>query len=73
MRVPCTSDPSGEHDSCAALLARADGNRAVAAHANAVVAVAHLRRAAELRLEAWVLAVRSAPLDVDEFLTAVAA
>jgi hypothetical protein len=73
MCVPYTSDPSAEHDSCGLLLARADGHRAVAAHVNAVVARAHLRRAAELRLEAWVLAVRSAPFDIDEFFSAVAA
>jgi hypothetical protein len=73
MPVSHTSDLSGKHESTAVLLARAQGHRAVATYVNPVLANAYLRRAAELRLEAWVLAARSAPLGIDEVLSAVAA
>ena len=73
MCVPCTSDPSGNYERSAVLLARAQGHRAVAPYVNAVLANAYLRRAAELRLAAWAVAARSAPLDIDDILSAVAA
>jgi hypothetical protein len=72
MRALYTSDLSGNHESSALLLARAQGHRAMATCVNPVLADAYLRRAAELRLAAWVLAARSTPLDVDEVLSAVA-
>ena len=73
MRVPSTSNPSGNDVSIAMLLARAEGHRAVATSVHPVLAGAYLRRAAELRLAAWLRAARSAPLDIDEVLSTVAA
>jgi len=65
-----TTNPS---ESAASLLARARSLRAQAKHVNPVLAEAYLRRAAELSLEAWVRAVRSAPVEIDEVVTAAAA
>lgn len=61
------------HESAASLLARARSLRTQAKHVNPVLAEAYLRRAAELSLEAWVRAVRSAPVEIDDVVTSVAA
>ena len=59
--------------STALLLAQAQSHRAVAKDVNPVLASAYLRRAAELRLTAWARAVRSAPVDIDDLVNALAA
>jgi len=66
-------DAIGPSESAAALLARARSLRAEAKHVNPVLAEAYLRRAAELSLEAWVRAVRAAPVAIDDVVSAVAA
>jgi hypothetical protein len=66
-------DPLGPHESVATLLARARTLRAEAQHLPHVRAEAYLRRAAELSLEAWARAVRTAPVRVDDVVNAVAA
>lgn len=73
MRVPQITEPLSHHDNTASLLARAQDLRAEAGHVNPVLANAYLRRAAELRLAACVRAARSAPLEIDDVLGAVAA
>lgn len=52
--------------SSVSLLARARSLRARAPYVHPVVAEAYLRRAAELRLEAWARVVRSGPLEIDD-------
>jgi hypothetical protein len=61
------------HESAASLLARARSLRTQAKHVNPVLAEAYLRRAAELSLEAWVRAVRSAPVEIDDVVSSAAA
>ena len=73
MPVANISNPLGQHENGAVLLARAQNFRTVAAHVHPVLANAYLRRAAELWLEACLLAARSTPLDIDEILSAAAA
>jgi hypothetical protein len=51
---------------------RARSLRVQAARLDPVLAVAYRRRAAELSFEAWLQAIREAPVDVDRF-SAVAA
>jgi len=51
---------------------RARSLRAQAGRLDSVLAVAYRRRAAELSFEAWLQAIREAPVEVDRF-TAVAA
>lgn len=63
----------GPHESAASLLARARSLRIQAKHVNPFLAEAYLRRAAELSLEAWVRAVRSAPVEIDDVVASVAA
>jgi hypothetical protein len=73
MRVLQITEPLSQRDNTASLLARAQDLRAEARHVNPVLANAYLRRAAELRLAAWAGAARSAPLDIDDVLSPVAA
>jgi hypothetical protein len=73
MTVPQISDPMGQYGDSLLLLARAQRHHAMATQVNAVLAHAYLRRAAELRLAAWAIAARSAPLDIDDVLHTVAA
>jgi hypothetical protein len=54
------------------LVGRARSLRAQAGRLDPVLAVAYRRRAAELSFEAWLQAIREAPIEVDRF-TAVAA
>jgi hypothetical protein len=54
------------------LVGRARSLRAQAGRLDPVLAVAYRRRAAELSFEAWLHAIREAPVDVDRF-TSVAA
>lgn len=53
--------------SSVSLLARARSLRAQAGHLNPVLAEAYLRRAAELRLQAWAQAARKAPTPLEGF------
>lgn len=61
------------HESAASLLARGRSLRTQAKHVNPVLAEAYLRRAAELSLQAWVRAVRSAPVEIDDVVAGAAA
>jgi hypothetical protein len=56
----------------ASLVCRARSLRAQARRLDPVLAVAYRRRAAELSFEAWLQAIREAPVEVDRF-SAVAA
>ncbi len=56
----------------ASLVGRARSLRAQAGRLDPVLAVAYRRRAAELSFEAWLQAIREAPVEVDRF-AAVAA
>jgi hypothetical protein len=73
MTYPTITQPLSPHESAASLLARARSLRAQAHRVNPISAEAYLRRAAELSLEAWARAVRSAPVGIDAVVTAVAA
>lgn len=54
------------------LLARARALNTQARHVNPVLAEAYRRRAAELRLEAWLRVARRSPADIDDFTTLAA-
>ncbi|MGH9228694.1 MAG: hypothetical protein ACRD07_08185 [Acidimicrobiales bacterium] len=56
----------------ASLVGRARSLRAQAGRLDPVLAMAYRRRAAELSFEAWLQAIREAPIEVDRF-SAVAA
>jgi hypothetical protein len=68
----CQPMPTDSHrdtnDGAAALVGRAHSLRAQAGRVDPVLAVAYRRRAAELSFEAWLHAIRSAPVDVDRFV-----
>ena len=66
------ADPRGVHDSATSLLRRARVLRAHAQRANPLLSGAYLRRAAELSLEAWVRAIDSAPIKIDDFIVVAA-
>jgi len=67
------TDPARDTDGGpASLVGRARSLRAQAGRLDSVLAVAYRRRAAELSFEAWLQAIREAPVEVDRF-TAVAA
>jgi hypothetical protein len=51
----------------ASLVGRARSLRAQAGRLDPVLAVAYRRRAAELSFEAWLRAIREAPVEVDRF------
>ena len=57
-------------DSVVTLLSRAESHSQTAGTVHPLVAGAYRRRAAELRLAAWVGALRSGPVSVDTILTA---
>ena len=67
-----TETPSDASTRPASLVGRARSLRAQAGRLDPVLAVAYRRRAAELSFEAWLQAIREAPVEVDRF-TAVAA
>jgi hypothetical protein len=54
------------------LLARAQSLRVQAKHVNPIVADAYRRRAAELQLAAWAWTARSAQVDIDDVVGAIA-
>jgi hypothetical protein len=56
----------------ASLVGRARSLRAQAGRLDPVLAVAYRRRAAELSFEAWLQAVREAPVEVDRFVAVAA-
>jgi hypothetical protein len=56
----------------ASLVGRARSLRAQAARLDPVLAMAYRRRAAELSFEAWLQAIRDAPVEVDRFATVAA-
>lgn len=51
----------------ATLIRRARNLRAQARHVHPVLAASYRRRAAELSLEAWLRAIRSGPVEIDDF------
>jgi hypothetical protein len=68
----CTAPPSDATTRPVSLVGRARSLRVQAGRLDPVLAVAYRRRAAELSFEAWLQAIREAPVDVDPF-AAVAA
>jgi hypothetical protein len=68
----CTEPPSMATTRPVSLVGRARSLRVQAGRLDPVLAVAYRRRAAELSFEAWLQAIRGAPVEVDRF-AAVAA
>lgn len=68
-----TVERGDRHQTAGSLLAHSRRLRAEAATVNPVLADAYMRRAAELRLEAWARAVRSTPIETDSVEAAIAA
>ena len=67
------TEPRSDADATpASLVGRARSLRAQAGRLDPVLAMAYRRRAAALSFEAWLQAIREAPVEVDRF-TAVAA
>jgi hypothetical protein len=67
-----TTQPHGPDDGGASLVHRARSLRAQSSRVGPVLGVTYRRRAAELSLAAWLHALRSAPVEVDEFAELVA-
>ena len=68
----CTEPPRAATARPVSLVGRARSLRVQAGRLDPVLAVAYRRRAAELSFEAWLQAIREAPVEVDRF-AAVAA
>jgi len=68
----CTKPPSAATTRPVSLVGRARCLRVQAGRLDPVLAVVYRRRAAELSFEAWLEAIREAPVEVDRF-AAVAA
>jgi hypothetical protein len=68
----CTQPPSTATTRPVSLVGRARSLRVQAGRLDPVLALAYRRRAAELSFEAWLQALRDAPVEVDRF-AAVAA
>ena len=64
--------PATVQVSTVSLLARARSLHSRAAEVNPILAHAYLRRAAELRMEAWARTARRAPAALEDFATAAA-